>query len=168
MVGPVSTHRDLRRTASRARRRVLRRRSGSSHFAANGKLIPSGWEAFEFGDLSGAQPRSWTAHLSTTKELQEAARAGLSQLPMTEEQRNVARGVDFELLGDTALVLRSPLSNRGLTHAARERADGKGRDSRRRVTSVPVLSGGTLSFRGGPEQSGPFDVTAQESMVGIR
>lgn len=76
---------------------------------AHGKLIPSGWEAFEFGDLSGAAPRPWTVQLVTTKEFQDAATAGLSQLPMTEEERNLVRGVDYELLGDTALVLRSPL-----------------------------------------------------------
>ena len=42
--------------------------------------VPSGWEKFDFGALSGAAPGGWEASMLNSEEFLELARAGLSKL----------------------------------------------------------------------------------------
>ena len=77
-------------------------------FTAHGKPIPPSWEAFEFGDLSGAQPRAWIAELVSTAKLQGSLDEGLWRLQLTEEAGALMRDVDLTAYGDSLIFLAGP------------------------------------------------------------
>ncbi len=99
---------------------------------AKGK-VPSGWETFDFGAISGAAPDGWEASLLTSEEFLELARAGLSGSNAAPDSIEFLETLDSEDLSKVVLLLTTdegyPNINVQPCYPAQSLVDTKNADS---------------------------------------